>query len=534
VLGRTIGNYVVREKIGEGGMGVVYLAEHPRIGKKVAIKVLLPEYGHNPDVVARFFTEARAANAIRNEHIIDIIDFGELEDRSSYIIMEWLEGRSLTTALEKEGRFPLDRALHIAGGMGRALVAAHARGIVHRDLKPDNIYLIRRGNDPDFAKVLDFGIAKLLGQEAGAGAELKTKTGAIIGTPMYMSPEQCRGIQVDERSDLYSFGVILYQMLTGRLPFVAEGLGELLLKHMTESPPPPRSLQPSIPERIEEVLLIALAKDPAHRFHKVEAMLAALGGEAFERPTVTLPAASSTGAVPASDAPTGATASSRPTVLTGDKAGMDTLGTASGESVASAEPAARRRSPALIFGGVVALALLATVALVVTGGHKATVVPAAATVAASPAPTPPAASSVAVTAPGAPERVRITLRTVPPSATIKIDGELVANPFSRTVPPESVAHRIEVSAEGFEPETRMLTFDAAREIELALRPTARGEVQRSRSVKTHTAGTAAAPRPGATAETPRAPKATAPDDPARPVYKGTRATLLDNPYETKK
>jgi serine/threonine-protein kinase len=521
VLGRTIGNYVVREKIGEGGMGVVYLAEHPRIGKKVAIKVLLPEYGHNPDVVARFFTEARAANAIRNEHIIDIIDFGELEDRSSYIIMEWLEGRSLTTALEKEGCFPVDRALHIAGGMGRALVAAHARGIVHRDLKPDNIYLIHRGNDPDFAKVLDFGIAKLLGQEVGA--DLKTKTGAIIGTPMYMSPEQCRGIQVDERSDLYSFGVILYQMLTGRLPFVADGLGELLLKHMTEAPPPPRGLQPSIPAHVEEVLLIALAKDPEQRFRKVEAMLAALGGAAFERPTVTVPV-SAAGATPASGAPIGG--SPAPTVLTADKPGMDTLGTASGESVASAPPSRRRTSGVLLLGGTVA-ALGAVAAVVVTSSRKVPVAPAPASVKAA----LPVSAPVTVPAPTAPAEVRITLRTAPPEAKMVIDGEPVPNPFIRTVPPDSREHKIEVSAEGYEPLTRTLAFDEGREIELGLKPSAgtRGPTRSRGGTRNAPSATAA---PHAAAETPRTPKATAPDEPARPVYKGTRATLLDNPYET--
>src|SRR6185436_3767475 len=152
--------YVVKQQIGQGGMGAVYLAEHVRLGKRVAIKVLLPAISAQPDLVRRFFNEAKAATEIHNPHIVDVIDFGELDDGSTYIIMEWLEGRSLAEALA-EGRFNLARAVHVARGIGRALSAAHERGIVHRDLKPDNIFLVRHDDDPDFVKVLDFGIAKL-------------------------------------------------------------------------------------------------------------------------------------------------------------------------------------------------------------------------------------------------------------------------------------------------------------------------------------------------------------------------------------
>src|SRR5678815_4694471 len=207
-------------------MGAVYLAEHPRIHRQVAIKVLLPEVSRKADVVQRFFTEARSSSEIHNEHIIDILDYGELPDGTSYLIMEWLDGKSLREVLKQVGKLPIPRGLHITKGVAQALAAAHARGIVHRDLKPDNIFLIPRGEDPDFVKVLDFGIAKLMQHFEGGDNEIKTQTGALIGTPSYMSPEQCRGQPVDQRTDVYALGVVMYQLFTGRLPFPAEGLGE--------------------------------------------------------------------------------------------------------------------------------------------------------------------------------------------------------------------------------------------------------------------------------------------------------------------
>jgi eukaryotic-like serine/threonine-protein kinase len=290
VLGRTVGNYVVERKLGEGGMGAVYLARHPRIGKEVAIKVLLPQLSRDPELVQRFFHEAKAAAEIKNEHIVDVLDYGELSDGASYIVMEWLEGRSLSELLRAETKLPLARAQKIARGIGRALAAAHTRGIVHRDLKPDNIFLVRHEDDPDFVKVLDFGIAKLMGD----ATDVKTRAGAILGTPYYMSPEQCQGFAVDPRADVYSLGVILYQMVTGRLPFEAAGLGELLMAHVSRPPPPPRTLEPGLPLAAEEALLQALAKDPEQRFSRVEALVIAFCGDTmadWKTPAAALPPA---------------------------------------------------------------------------------------------------------------------------------------------------------------------------------------------------------------------------------------------------
>src|SRR5262249_47515251 len=220
----------------------------------------------------------KAANEIRNEHIIEILDFGELPDGVSYFIMEWLDGKSLLTALEQEPKFALPRALHVSRGIARALASAHQKGLAHRDLKPDNVYLIRRGDDADFIKVLDFGIAKLMSNDPTQG--FKTQTGAIMGTPYYMSPEQCRGAtkDIDHRTDIYALGCILYQMVTGRLPFNAEGLGELLLQHTPRPPPPPTAIDPSIPPEAELCILKALEKDPANRWSSVAEMMSSLGG----------------------------------------------------------------------------------------------------------------------------------------------------------------------------------------------------------------------------------------------------------------
>jgi eukaryotic-like serine/threonine-protein kinase len=273
VVDRTVGNYVVEREIGRGGMGVVYLARHLSLGRRAAIKVLRPEAGGDPLQVQRFFNEARATSEIRHAHIVEVLDFGTLPDGGpSYLIMEWLEGRSLTEALRAAPRFALPRALRVASAIGRALGAAHARGIVHRDLKPDNVFLVERDGEPDFVKVLDFGIAKLLGERAAS--QLATRTGELVGTPSYMSPEQCRGLPVDPRTDVYALGVILYEMLTGRLPFQAAGLGDLLLAHMIDPPPP---LDAGVPARVAQAVMRALEKDAARRFARMDELLRELG-----------------------------------------------------------------------------------------------------------------------------------------------------------------------------------------------------------------------------------------------------------------
>ncbi len=280
IIGQTVGNYLVTQKLGEGGMGSVYLAEHPTIGKKVALKVLHAEFASNPEVADRFFTEAKAVNAIGHPNIVDIVDYGVLQsgpggrDRLVYFIMEYLNGLTLSQVIRTEAPLPPERALTIALQVADALAASHKANIVHRDLKPDNIILIQRGRERDFVKLLDFGIAKLTGSD-GLSSH-KTRTGLVLGTPAYMSPEQCEGrATVDHRTDIYALGVVLYEMLVGRVPFVGEGYGEILVQHLTQPPVPPSQYRMMSPH-VEQVVLKALEKRADMRFPTMDEFIRAM------------------------------------------------------------------------------------------------------------------------------------------------------------------------------------------------------------------------------------------------------------------
>jgi serine/threonine-protein kinase len=271
--GQSIGNYRILSKIGTGGMGAVFLAEHPLIGKRVALKVIHRELAGNREVVQRFYQEARSVNKIGNEHIVEVHDFGVTPEGDHFYIMEYLEGKTLAAVLQRERSFPVMRALHIGAQMASALAAAHANGIIHRDLKPDNIMLMTRLGDPDFVKVLDFGLAKVF----SAATAVKTAAGVLLGTPQYMSPEACESKrEIDHRTDIYALGVLLFQMMTGVLPFDGQTMGEVLIKQVTALPPAPRGINPSIPPSVEQVLLRCLAKPPDARFPTMQALRDAL------------------------------------------------------------------------------------------------------------------------------------------------------------------------------------------------------------------------------------------------------------------
>ena len=279
LIGQTIGNYLVTQKLGEGGMGAVYLAEHPSIGKKVALKVLHSEYSNNQDVTARFFHEAKAVNDIGHPNIVDIVDFGILQaghgrEQLVYFIMEYLAGMTLSQVIYHEAPLPPERALSIAIQVADALAASHNCGIVHRDLKPDNIILLQRGRERDFVKLLDFGIAKLTGGSPAGSS--RTKTGLVMGTPAYMSPEQCEGrASVDKGTDVYALGIVLYEMLTRRVPFVGEGYGEILVQHLTQRPVPPSQFR-VLPPHVEVVVLKALEKRIELRYPTMEEFMRAM------------------------------------------------------------------------------------------------------------------------------------------------------------------------------------------------------------------------------------------------------------------
>jgi serine/threonine-protein kinase len=248
--GTIIGSYEVVELIAEGGMGRVYLARHQKLGRKVALKVLRRRYSEDKETVGRFFEEARAVNRIQHAHIIEVTDFIEDDVHGSCYVMELLEGETLATHLQNAGPMPAAEVVRISLQVAGALAAAHEQGIIHRDLKPDNIYLTKREGQWDYVKLLDFGIAKL------EGVEDRT----AMGTPAYMAPEQLQGQLVDARADVYSLGVVLYEMLSGKRPFFGRSAGELLLKHATERPPPLPVKEHNIPRALETLVESCLAK----------------------------------------------------------------------------------------------------------------------------------------------------------------------------------------------------------------------------------------------------------------------------------
>jgi serine/threonine protein kinase len=274
--GQLIGAYRLVSMLGTGGMGAVWLAEHTLLGRRVAIKFLHAEVSRDPANVERFFAEARAATRIADPGIIVVYDFGWHTDNGAYIVMELLGGESVAARL-RAGRFSVSDAVRVVQQSATAMAVAHGRGIIHRDLKPDNIFLIP---DPSVTggeriKILDFGIAKLVGDEHGTVT--RTRTGAIMGTPTYMSPEQCRGVgDIDQRTDIYALGCVLFELLCGRLPFVGSTPGDMIASHLLEAPQPPSALSPAVPDTIDAIVLRCLAKDAKDRYATMTELAGAL------------------------------------------------------------------------------------------------------------------------------------------------------------------------------------------------------------------------------------------------------------------
>ncbi|MDH3817562.1 MAG: serine/threonine protein kinase [Myxococcales bacterium] len=273
------GRYVVKSRIGEGGMGLVYEGLHRDIDKQVAIKVLRDDLSRRPEVVARFRQEARSASRIGHENIVDISDFGETTRGASYFVMEFLDGEDLANVLGRDVTVEAERACAIVLQCCRALSATHAKGIVHRDIKPENIFLTKRDGVDDFVKIVDFGIAKMSDIETdGAPGRKLTKTGMIFGTPEYMSPEQAAGKELDHRVDVYALGIILYECLAGRVPFEGDTFMGVLTQHLFAELPPIFEVNPNatVSRELELVIRKALAKDPDDRYQDTEELAEAI------------------------------------------------------------------------------------------------------------------------------------------------------------------------------------------------------------------------------------------------------------------
>jgi serine/threonine-protein kinase len=268
-VGREIaGQFRVLEKIGSGGMGAVYKAEQPEMRRFVAIKILHARYLSRQDLVTRFKREARAMSHLSHPNTARVFLYGQLDDGSCYFVMEYLEGKNLAQTVRREGPMDPLRAIHIMIQTCGALEEAHRNGIVHRDLKPENIFLTAQGGIEDFPKVLDFGLAKVSERQMRPGSLILTQEGMVFGTPEFMSPEQARGETLDGRSDIYSLGVILYELLTGKLPFDAKQPMEFIQKHIKERPMTLAERAPdrTFPPGLEAVLMRAIAKKPEDRF----------------------------------------------------------------------------------------------------------------------------------------------------------------------------------------------------------------------------------------------------------------------------
>ncbi|HVK86166.1 MAG TPA: serine/threonine-protein kinase, partial [Kofleriaceae bacterium] len=365
MIGQVVGNYRIVSELGRGGMGMVYRVEHTQLGRPAALKMLLPQFSADPGIVQRFFNEARAASAIEHPGIVEIFDYGTHADGTAYIVMELLRGESMQQRMQRGPMAPIEAAsicAQVAGG----LAAAHARNIVHRDLKPDNIFLVPNELMPDGlqVKLLDFGIAKLSDDRSA----FKTQTGALIGTPAYMSPEQCMGSpDLDHRTDLYAVGCILFHALTGRPPFVsAQGSGMMIAAHIRDQPPHPRTLVPAIPDDLAVITLRLLEKEPAARFQtalELRAAFAAAGAHVPGTNPGAQRASSAPLAVADGFAATIAPAGLALTAATGPGVPLTTAGASAGQIVTAA-PRGSRSKGVWIGTGIAVLGLAGAAAVV--------------------------------------------------------------------------------------------------------------------------------------------------------------------------
>ncbi|QRN93530.1 serine/threonine protein kinase [Archangium violaceum] len=416
------GRYRLLSPLGAGGMGVVYLAEHLGLRKSVAVKLLRGELSRDPTFARRFELEAIAASQIGHEHIVNVTDLGRTPSGELFYVMELLEGESLGALLLREHFLPLWRAVPILTQVCRALEAAHARGIVHRDVKPQNVMLLRRQGQADFVKVVDFGISKVMQGQPGSGL---TEAGAILGTANYMAPEQAAGGTVDARADVYSMGVLTYEVCTGSLPFRGDNTFATMLQHLEATAEPPSRRRPDLglPPELDALVLSALAKDPAAR-PTLETFRAGLEALVPGRVPLQLTPAMATGPVPvlppaAPPAPPAVTEPLEPTMV----------------STRSLEPVHRARRGGLLVGGVGVLLLLGGVGLWTVTSR-------------GPAVEPPKESSP----PPAPARSRLSITSRPEGATVTLGEQVLGVTPLELERPDGDSGPLRLTLEGHLPE----------------------------------------------------------------------------------
>jgi serine/threonine-protein kinase len=489
--GDQVGEYVVDGKIGAGGFGTVFKATHPVIGKQVAIKVLSRQFSAQAEMVSRFVAEARAVNQIRHRHIIDIFSFGQLDDGRHYYIMELLEGLPLDEYLDQREVLPLGEAIPILRSVARALDAAHAKGIAHRDLKPENVFLVQEEDGTLYPKLLDFGIAKLMGATPQAH---KTRTGAPIGTPYYMSPEQCRGRDVDHRTDIYAFGVLAYRMLTGVLPFDGADYMEILMAQIGVQAAPPSSHMPNLPTTVDHGIAWMLKKEPAERPPNLVTAVRALE-DAAEAAGISIPTgpapsgvyAASTSSVSAQRTPSVVTPLPRSMNATpgldmgsADTLGADTLSRqVTGPLLA---PPARSRlgliaasvAGAVVVGGVVYVAVSglrgsAGTPAVERGGPAPPVGADAAPARVAPAEPPVAPPSAHADAAVGPALVTLTIAGAPDGAEVWLAGKLLGLAPEVQVERSEQTFVLTFKADGYRPATAKVVPDRPTTVKVTMK-----------------------------------------------------------------
>jgi serine/threonine-protein kinase len=455
-------DYLTIRRIGIGGMSVVYLVEHQRLKKQFAAKLLNAELAANPEAMARFETEAKAASSLEHENIVRVTDYGVATDGRPYIIMELLKGRTLDEQLVDQP-LTLEESVLVIVSVCRGLALAHADGIVHRDIKPDNIYLTQRANGTFGVKILDFGIAK-----APLHTGRVTKHGQTIGTPHYMAPEACRGEEVDHRADIYSVGVLMYLLFTGKLPHHDDNFLALLRKQVLDPVTPPSQINPAITPALEEVILHAIAKDADDRYVSVDHLLSE-----FE---LALPPGANLLLLSAARVSTPIplyTPSSLPAVRSPSRTPLPAVTITPAPAPASLEPAAPppRRSRLLLFallGGVLVAGGIAAFGFA-TGSkpREPGIAVAAPTLGVIPTPAPiPAPHPGADPSPVA--RVKLKIATEPAHARVTLDGvELGRTPLELEVAPADHA-ALEIVADGYDAQTRTIALTSDQTLDLAL------------------------------------------------------------------